>query len=42
MVKILAINYLSDLEECNPENDNLDVHIVPKALTISLVNQWSL
>lgn len=28
MVKILAINYLSDLEECNPENDNLDVHIV--------------
>jgi hypothetical protein len=28
MVKILAINYLSDLAECNPENDNLDVHIV--------------
>jgi len=27
-VKILAINYLSDLAECNPENDNLDVHIV--------------
>jgi len=28
MAKILAINYLSDLAECNPENDNLDVHIV--------------
>ncbi len=27
-MKILAINYLSDLAECNPENDNLDVHIV--------------
>jgi hypothetical protein len=27
-VKIVAINYLSDLAECNPENDNLDVHVV--------------
>ena len=25
---IVAINYLSDLAECNPENDNLDVHAV--------------
>ena len=28
MVKMLGINYLSELAECNPENDNLDVHIV--------------
>jgi len=27
-VKIVAINYPSDLTECNPENDNLDVHVV--------------
>jgi hypothetical protein len=27
-VKIVAINYLSDLAECNPENANLDVHVV--------------
>jgi len=27
-MKIAAINYLSDLSECNPGNDNLDVHIV--------------
>jgi hypothetical protein len=27
-VKIVAIKYLSDLAECNPENDNLDVHVV--------------
>ena len=26
-MKISAINYLSDLDECNPENDNIDVHI---------------
>src|SRR5690348_7850762 len=28
IMKIVAINYLSDLAECNPENDNLDVNIV--------------
>src|SRR6266480_3660106 len=27
-MKIVAINYLSHLAECNPENDNLDVHVV--------------
>jgi len=26
-VKITAITYLSDLADCNPENDNLDVHL---------------
>ena len=28
MTKVKAIKYLSDLTECNPENDNLDVHVV--------------
>jgi hypothetical protein len=27
-VKIIAINYLSDLADCNPDNDNIDVHVV--------------
>jgi len=27
-VKIIAINYLSELSDCNPQNDNLDVHVV--------------
>jgi hypothetical protein len=27
-VKIANITYLSELAECNPENDNLDVHIL--------------
>lgn len=27
-VKIANINYLSELAECNPENDNLDLHIL--------------
>ncbi len=26
--KIVSINYSSDLAECNPENDNLDVRII--------------
>ena len=25
---IKSIEYLSDFSECNPENDNLDVHVV--------------
>jgi hypothetical protein len=24
----VPINYLSDLADCNPENDNLDVHVL--------------
>ncbi|HXR32568.1 MAG TPA: hypothetical protein VN830_02585 [Verrucomicrobiae bacterium] len=27
-MKIANITYLSELAECNPENDNLDVHIL--------------
>jgi hypothetical protein len=27
-MKINAINYLSPLADCNPENDNIDVHVV--------------
>ncbi len=25
---IKRIDYLSDLSECNPENDNIDVHVI--------------
>jgi hypothetical protein len=27
-VKIASITYLSELAECNPENDSLDVHVL--------------
>lgn len=27
-MKIIAINYLSELSDCNPENDNIDVRVV--------------
>jgi len=27
-MKIANITYLSELAECNPENDNLDVHVL--------------
>ena len=27
-MKIASITYLSELAECNPENDNLDVHVL--------------
>lgn len=28
MTTIKQIHYLSDLSECNPENDSVDVHVV--------------
>lgn len=28
MADIKKIRYLSELAECNPENDNIDVHVV--------------
>jgi hypothetical protein len=27
-VKIASINYLSDLEQCDCQNDNIDVHVI--------------
>jgi len=38
-VKILAISYLSAQSECNPENDNLDVHVVAGSLLVRLTGE---